>query len=288
MAKGNNKGLGRGLGQLFQDIEVNKEDAIEVVRLNDIATNPYQPRKRFDEAALEELKQSVQTFGILQPIIVRKKGLKYEIVAGERRYRAAKLAGLATISAVVKTLTDEQLMELALLENLQREDLTPIEEAAAYDRLLTDLKMTQEQLSERLGKSRSHIANTVRLLALPEAIQQYVMDGQLSAGHARALVGLKQKAQLKPLVDRVLAEQLNVRQLERLVQQANQELEATPKEKQKQPNVYYAASENLLRERFGTNVQVSKGKNKGKIEIEFYSDDDFNRILELLDVQFDD
>ena len=276
------KGLGKGINALFpgEILEEQTGDKVEQLHVKSIKPNPYQPRKIFNDEAIEELRDSIQEHGILQPIIVRKRDTTYEIVAGERRFRAAQLAGLKEIPAIVKTFTDEETMELAILENLQREDLTPIEEAEAYKNLLDHLKITQEQLAKRLGKSRSHIANHMRLLALPEKVRTLITDGQLSMGHGRALLGLKHKKQIPLTAKKVLKEGLNVRQLERLVQQLN---ENVPRETKKvKKDVFLVEQESTLREYFGTSVNIKKKKDKGKIEIEFFSDEDLQRILDLL------
>ncbi|WP_337019432.1 ParB/RepB/Spo0J family partition protein, partial [Oceanobacillus massiliensis] len=203
------------------------------------------------------------------------------IVAGERRFRAAKEAGLEIIPVIVKDLSDEKMMEIALLENLQREDLTPIEEAHAYANLMTELKITQEDLSKRLGKSRSHIANIVRLLSLPDQVVAYINNGELSMGHGRALLGLKDKESLLPFVNKIRQEKLNVRQVEKLIMEFN-EKPVRKKEKPKK-DVFIKERESVLRDRLGTAVTIQRGKRKGKIEIEFYTDDDLNRIIEYLE-----
>ena len=276
------KGLGKGINALFPGESLSKAETVDKIHVKSIKPNPYQPRKVFDEVAIEELRDSIKEHGILQPIILRKAGTTYEIVVGERRFRAAKLAGLEEIPAVIRILTDEETMELAILENLQREDLTPIEEAEAYHNLMENLKLTQEQLAFRLGKSRSHIANHVRLLSLPEKIRKIITEGKLSMGHGRTLLGLRKKEQIPLVAERVLKEGLNVRQLEKLVQKLNEDVprETKPKEKK---DLFLAERESGLRDYFGTNVTIKKSKNKGKIEIEFFSEEDLERILELLD-----
>lgn len=275
------KGLGKGVNALFPGESLAKAESVEHIHVKSIKMNPYQPRKIFDEVAIEELSNSIKEHGILQPIILRKKGMSYEIVVGERRYRAAKLAGLKEVPAVVRNLTDEESMELAILENLQREDLTPIEEAEAYQSLIENLKLTQEQLAFRLGKSRSHIANHVRLLSLPEKIRKQITEGKLSMGHGRTLLGLQKKEQIPLVAERVLKEGLNVRQLEKLVQNLNENVPRETK-KEKKKDIFLAEHESNLRDYFGTSVTITKKKNKGKIEIEFFSEDDLERILELL------
>jgi len=272
--------LGKGLDAFFPDID-EKSEVIEEISIEECRPNPYQPRKTFHADAIEELKDSIIEYGIIQPLLVRKSLKGYEIIVGERRYRAAKEAGFQTVPVVVKDLSDHKMMELALLENLQREDLTPIEEAHAYTNLITELGITQEELSKRLGKSRSHIANMVRLLSLPDQIVAYINNGELSMGHGRALLGLKNKEHITSVVTKVRNEKLNVRQIEALIQQLN----AKPPKKKKEPekDIFLQERESVLRDRFGTSVNIQRGKRKGKIEIEFYSDDDLERIIEVLE-----
>ncbi|GLI85869.1 stage 0 sporulation protein J [Rossellomorea marisflavi] len=273
------KGLGKGLDALFT---ANKEEeTVQKVKLKDLRPNPYQPRKIFQPQAIEELKASIQEHGILQPIIVRKSIKGYEIVVGERRYRAAKAAELKTVPVVVRELDEKQMMELAVLENLQREDLTPIEEAAAYQMLMEKLGITQEELAKRLGKSRPHIANHIRLLGLSQPVQELISDGKLTMGHGRALLGLKNKKGLTQLVNRVMKDSLNVRQLEKLVQELNDDVSRETKKKERK-DVFIEEQETRLRERFGTMVTIKQSKKKGKIELEFFSKEDLERILDLL------
>ncbi|MCD1160794.1 ParB/RepB/Spo0J family partition protein [Peribacillus frigoritolerans] len=279
------KGLGKGLNALlFNSGEISKDEIVREIKLRELRPNPYQPRKSFRLEAIEELKQSIMEHGILQPIIARKSIKGYEIVAGERRYRAAKEAGLETVPVVVREMSEQQMMELAILENLQREDLNPIEEAAAYQTLLEKLEFTQEQLANRLGKSRPHIANHVRLLSLPEGIRRYISDGEISMGHGRALLGLKKKEMLKPVADKILKEGMNVRQLEQYIHQLNDTVsrETKPK-KQEKKDIFIKQRETSLRERLGTSVTIKQSKKKGKIEIEFFSKEDLERILNLID-----
>ncbi|PPA68486.1 ParB/RepB/Spo0J family partition protein [Jeotgalibacillus proteolyticus] len=276
------KGLGKGVGALFKNMSSVEDEQVQQLLLKDIRPNPYQPRKVFKQEALEELTNSIREHGVLQPIIVRKSIKGFEIVVGERRFRASMGAGLDHIPAVVRELSDKEMMELAVLENLQREDLTPMEEARSYEVMMVKLNMTQDQLAKTLGKSRPHIANHIRLLGLPEEIQDKIAAGELSMGHGRALLGLKKKASLQEMADRVIKEKLNVRQLEKLVQEANNVSRET--KKASKPNPFYREHEGVLRERFGTGVAIKKGKTKGKIEIEFMSDDDLDRILSLINV----
>lgn len=275
------KGLGKGLNAFFNEVESTKDEIVRDIAILELRPNPYQPRKVFDDEAIEELKNSIIEHGILQPIIARKSIKGYEIVVGERRYRAALLAKLDYVPVVVRELTEQQMMELSILENLQREDLNPMEEAQAYQMLMEKLNITQEQLSMRLGKSRPHIANHIRLLTLPKSVQQLVSTGKLSMGHGRTLLSLQNKEKIEKVALKTVKESLNVRQLEQLIQELNNVPRETIKEKQKK-DLFIRHSETSLREYFGTNVQIKQNKNKGKIEIEFFTKDDLNRILELL------
>lgn len=277
------KGLGKGINALFPGEDTKPEEKVEQITIADIRPNPYQPRKIFDDEALLELSESIKEHGVLQPIIVRKKGSKFEIVVGERRFRASKKVHLEEIPAVIRDFNDQQMMELAILENLQREDLTPIEEAEAYQNLMENLGLTQEQLAFRLGKSRPHIANHIRLLSLPEIVRNAVSEGKLSMGHGKALLGLKKKKNIPLIMQKTIKENLNVRQLEALVQRLN---ENVPRETKKvEKDIFTLEKESELREFFGTAVKITKNeeKEKGKIEIEFYSKDDLERILKLLE-----
>lgn len=277
------KGLGKGIDALFREESVHKEDQIQQIAVAKILANPFQPRKTFDEVAIEELATSIREHGIIQPIIVRKNGKKYEIVAGERRYRAAKTAGLTEVPVIVKDFDEQQMMEVAILENLQREDLTPIEEAEAYNSLIVKLNFTQEDLAQRLGKSRPHIANLIRLLQLPDDVRELVNEGKLTMGHGRALLGLKNKRLIPEVANKVMKDHLNVRQLEKYIQDANEAVSRETKVTKK--DIHTEATESQLREYFGTQVQIKKAKNRGKIEIEFYSEDDLQRILEILNIE---
>ncbi|RNF39929.1 ParB/RepB/Spo0J family partition protein [Planococcus salinus] len=274
------KGLGKGINALFPDESLNESEKINQINIDQLRTNPYQPRKIFDKPALEELSDSIKEHGILQPVVVRKAGNHFELVVGERRFRAAKMAKLKEVPAIVKELTDQQMMELAILENLQREDLTPIEEAEAYQKLMEALNLTQEQLAFRLGKSRPHIANHVRLLALPKEVRKLISDKKLTMGHGRTLLGLRSKKMIPETAEKVVKENLNVRQLENLVQRLNEDVPRETIEKKK--DLFLEEKQSELRDRFGTKVQIKKNKNKGKIEIEFFSEEDLERILELL------
>ncbi|MEI3604438.1 ParB/RepB/Spo0J family partition protein [Pseudogracilibacillus sp. SE30717A] len=271
------KRLGKGLNALFPDVD---EQSIEQISIDECRTNPYQPRKTFDADAIEELKTSILEYGIIQPLIVRKSIKGYEIVAGERRFRAAKEAGLEHVPAIVKDYDDRKMMEIALLENLQREDLTVIEEAVAYKNLINELHLTQEELSAKIGKSRSHIANTMRLLSLPEDVILFISNGELSMGHGRALLGLQDKEQLPLLVDKIRKNDLNVRQIEQMITELNKK---KPKQKREKPkkDIYLQQYETKLRDILGTNVKIQKNKDKGKIEIEFYNNEELERFVRM-------
>lgn len=277
------KGLGKGLNAFFANVEDTKDESIQEISVKELRPNPYQPRKVFQPEAIEELKNSILEHGILQPIIVRKSIKGFEILAGERRFRAAKEAKLEKVPVVVREFSEQQMMELAVLENLQREDLTPIEEAIAYQTLMDKLNVTQEVLAKRLGKSRPHIANHIRLLSLPAKIQELISNGEVSMGHGRALLGLKQKDKLPALVDKVIKEGLNVRQLEHFIQQLNENVPRETNKPKIDKDIFIKEQENVLRDRFGTSVHIKQTKNKGKIEIEFFSKEDLERILELLE-----
>ncbi|MED1560346.1 plasmid partitioning protein ParB [Alkalihalobacillus alcalophilus ATCC 27647 = CGMCC 1.3604] len=277
------KRLGKGLQALFNEHEEEKESRIEELPLTELRPNPYQPRKTFSDQAIEELAVSIKENGILQPITVRKSIKGYEIVVGERRFRAAEAAGLNKIPVIVKELSEEKMMELALIENLQREDLNPIEEALAYERLMEHLKVTQEQLSKRVGKSRPHIANHVRLLQLPQVVQQFISDGKLSMGHGRAILGLKDKQKISSLLEVVLQEKLSVREVEQMVQRMNENVSRETKKKKQTLSPFLKERQDLLKARFGTSVTIKPGKKKGKIEIDYFSEEDLERILQLMD-----
>lgn len=277
------KGLGKGLEAFFSNADVEKEEVIQEINVKDLRPNPYQPRKNFPQETIDELKESILEHGILQPLVVRKSIKGFEIVVGERRYRAAKDAGLETVPAVVRKFSEQQMMEMAVLENLQREDLNPIEEGLAYQTLMEKLSLTQEEVAKRLGKSRPHVANHIRLLSLPPKIQEYISNGKISMGHGRALLGLRQKSKLSFVVNKIMKEGLSVRSLEKFIQQLNEHVSRETKKPEKKKDVFIKERETSLRERFGTQVNIKKSKNKGKIEIEFFSEEDLERILELLE-----
>ncbi|EHD4907231.1 ParB/RepB/Spo0J family partition protein [Listeria monocytogenes] len=280
------KGLGKGINALFNNVDTN-EETVQNIAIKEITPNPYQPRKIFDAKAINELRDSIKIHGVLQPIILRNTDKGYEIVVGERRYRAAKEAKLKEIPAVVRDLTEEEMMELSVIENLQREDLSPLEEAESYQFLMKKLSLTQAKLAERVGKSRPYIANFVRLLTLPEEVQVMLRDGSLSAGHGRVLLGLKLKKNIIPTAKKAVAQGLTVRQLEDVVNNLNENVSRETIKPARVP-IFIRESESQLRDKFGTAVSIKRRDKKGKIEIEFLSDDDLDRILEILDIQFDD
>lgn len=289
MASKNKKGLGRGINALFADFDEEKEadEKVEELQLDEIRPNPYQPRKNFDEENLKDLSDSIRKNGVFQPIIVRKSSVMgYEIIAGERRFRASKLAGKDSIPAIVRAIDDEQMMEVAVLENLQREDLSPLEEAEAYSTLMKNLKITQSELSERLGKSRPYIANYLRLLDLPREVKAFVQDGKLSMGQARTLLALKDKDKLVELAKKTVKENYTVRQLEQIVNDMNGK-KKVKKDRKKKLSPYLLRSQDRLQEKFGTKVAIKANEKtgKGKIEINYLSTEDFNRILDVLNIE---
>lgn len=284
-------GLGRGMDALFSNYEEtpNDNEVVKELLLSEIRSNPYQPRKKFDEKALQELADSIKQSGVFQPIIVRSSTIKgYELIAGERRVRASILAGKETIPAIVRQIDEEQMIEIAVLENLQREDLSPMEEAEAYNVLMDKLKLTQVEVAERMGKSRPYIANYLRLLALPEKVKEMVNAATLSMGQARTLLGLKDKNKVVEIAEKVIKDQLTVRQVEELVQKLNEpapvEVESTKKTKNVSKPTHIIAVEEKMQEYFGTSASVHQKGERGKIEIEFLSESDFIRILDLLNI----
>lgn len=287
------KALGRGLEQLFNDEGLNFDtiensiieeaktnDQIVEINLSELRANPYQPRKNFDEEALNELALSIKEHGVFQPIIVKKSIKGYEIIAGERRFRASKLAGMQTIPAIVKDFSDEEMMQIALLENLQRENLTSIEEAKAYKSIIESMNITQDELAKKVGKSRSHVTNILGLLKLPASVQDMVLYNKLSMGHARVLSKLDDPKTIEDLAQRVITEDLSVRKLESLVYD-NEEKEVKTK---KSSNNEYKYMEDFLKEKLGTNVKI----NNNKISIKFSNVQDLNRILEIMNIDINE
>ncbi len=274
------KGLGKGLGALLPELNISEQDQVSTVAIRDLRPNPYQPRRVFDEDKLGELAQSIREHGIIQPLIVRRSRIRgYDIVAGERRFRAAQMAGLTDVPAVVREFTDVQLMEIAVIENLQREDLNAIEISEAYANLIEKCHLTQEQLAKRVGQSRSHVANMLRLLQLPEEVRELVSRGTLSMGHARALLAVPDSNRQVELARRVAAEDLSVRTLETLVYRPTVSRET--RNKKPLPS-HYKRYEEQFRVRLGTSVRIRPGKKRGKIEIDYFSDEDLERILSLV------
>ncbi|GED67072.1 stage 0 sporulation protein J [Brevibacillus reuszeri] len=278
------RGLGKGLNALITSNLIEEGEQVKEVSVSEIRPNPYQPRKEFDQSAIDELAGSIKEHGIIQPLIVRKSIKGFELVAGERRLRAAKLAGLKQVPVVVKAYTDQQLMEIALIENLQRENLNPLEEAEAYEKLIAHHDYTQDQLAKKIGKSRPHVANMLRLLQLPEGIRKMVSATELSMGHARALLTVSDEKAQQQLAKDVVAKELSVRQLEELVKQLNVSRETKKKKPAKNEPVLIAMEERL-RTRFGTSVKIKKGSKRGKIEIDFYSQEDLQRIIDILNAE---
>ncbi|WP_434748653.1 ParB/RepB/Spo0J family partition protein [Paenibacillus amylolyticus] len=279
------KRLGKGLDALIPSLSINDDDKVVEIPISQLRANPYQPRKAFDEEAIHELAESIRQHGVIQPIIVRPVLRGYEIIAGERRFRASQYCGNATVPAVVRTFNDQQVMEIALIENLQRENLNAMEVAVAYQGLMDQFSLTQEELSVKVGKSRSHIANFLRLLALPEEVKDHVSRGTLSMGHARAIVGVKDESLVKQLAKQSIEQQWSVRELEEAVQQLDRSKtgEAKSKTKPKKKDPFIDTLEESLRERFKTTVKIKHSqKDKGKIELNYYSKQDLERLLELL------
>ena len=287
------RALGRGLEELFynEPIDYNKveekiitetpKEAITMVKLSELRSNPYQPRKVFDEEALKELAASIKEHGVFQPIIAKKSIKGYEIIAGERRVKASIMAGLEEIPTIVRNFDDTEMMEMALLENLQRENLNAIEEANAYKKLLETLSLTQEQLAVRLGKSRSHITNMVGLLALPEAIQQDVSEKKISMGHARVLSKLDNKEQQKELAEKIVTEGLSVRSLEELTNSEEKYPKAHKQVKSKESFNDYKYLQDELCERLGAKVRIKSNK----VEISLVNGNDLNRLLEIMNIE---
>ena len=287
-------GLGKGLDSLITD-KVGKSSAKEVIKpdtmvdIDKVEPNKEQPRKNFDEDALLELSESIKQFGILQPLLVQDKDTYYEIIAGERRWRAAKLAGLKKVPVIIKKLTDQEIVEISLIENIQRENLNPIEEAIAYKRLLTEFNLKQDEVAERVSKSRTAVTNSMRLLKLNEKVQQMLVDEMLTTGHARALLGIEDQEEQYVIAQKIFDEKMSVRDIEKLVQKLQKETsekEKTvnqPVEKNEQMQAIYHDLEEKMKTIFGTKVTInSKDMKKGKIEIEYYSSDELDHLMDLI------
>ena len=292
------KGLGKGLDSLIPDNKSmksvtsektveSKEDAaaksgVQVMKINEVEPNRDQPRKNFDEDALLELSDSIKQFGVLQPLLVRKRKDYYEIIAGERRWRAAKLAGVKEVPVIEKEYTDQEILEIGLIENIQRENLNPIEEAIAYKRLLEEFNLKQDEVAERVSKSRTAVTNSMRLLKLSDKVQQMIIDDMISTGHARALLAIDDPELQYTLANKIFDEKLSVRETEKLVKEIKNPKK--PKEKKPVANSFiYQEMEEKMKSVFGTKVSIaSKGKGKGKIEIEYYSDDELEYLFDMM------
>lgn len=292
------KGLGKGLDSLIPDNKSmksvtsektveSKEDAaaksgVQVMKINEVEPNRDQPRKNFDEDALLELSDSIKQFGVLQPLLVRKRKDYYEIIAGERRWRAAKLAGVKEVPVIEKEYTDQEILEIGLIENIQRENLNPIEEAIAYKRLLEEFNLKQDEVAEKVSKSRTAVTNSMRLLKLSDKVQQMIIDDMISTGHARALLAIDDPELQYTLANKIFDEKLSVRETEKLVKEIKNPKK--PKEKKPVANSFiYQDLEEKMKSVFGTKVSIaSKGKGKGKIEIEYYSDDELEHLFDMM------
>ncbi len=293
------RGLGKGLdalipsgineksvstGKAKKDKSSENQSGETIVNITKVEPNREQPRKNFDEDALEELAESIKQFGLLQPILVQDRKTHYEIIAGERRWRAAKKAGLKEVPVIIKNLTEQEIVEISLIENIQREDLNPIEEAQAYKRLLTEFNLKQDEVAERVAKSRTAVTNSMRLLKLCDDVQQMIIDGMISTGHARALITIEDPEQQYIIAQRIFDEKLSVRDVEKLVKNLNQ----PPREKKtvivdKSLEAVYQDIEENLKQKLSTKVSItSKGNGSGKIEIEFYSHEDLEKLMDLL------
>jgi ParB family chromosome partitioning protein len=277
-------GLGKGLDALFPDIELSHESPpgnLLECDVDKIQPNPYQPRRDFPENEMVELTDSVKVQGILQPLLVREAKDGYELIAGERRLRAAKMAGFFKVPVIIKNIKDAELLELSIVENIQRQDLNPMEEAEAYLRLLTDFKMTQDRIAKRVGKSRSAVANFLRLNQLPNDIKNSIKDGLISMGHARALLGADTSALQRKAWKIIILRGMSVRETEALIQRLNAEIVKEKKSVKRPDDIYFSTVEEDLARHFGTKVMIKRRGQKGKVEIEFYGNDDLDRLLSL-------
>jgi ParB family chromosome partitioning protein len=286
-------GLGKGLGALIpedeaaegQKAEEMAAKAANLISINLIKPNKGQPRKAFDEEKIIQLSESIKEHGIIQPILLKKDGDTYRIIAGERRWRAAKAAGLKEVPAITMDIGEKEVLEVSLIENIQRQDLNPIEEAWAFKKLIDDFSFTQEELGRRIGKSRTALANTMRLLNLDSRVQDYLIDGVISEGHGRAILAVEDKDLQYKLAQKVIDEGLTVREIEKLISDLAKGMGGEkPKPEKKAADPYISDLKNRLEERFDTKVFISNKNNKGKIEIEYYSNDDLQRILDLLSI----
>ena len=290
MAGKKKQALGNGLEGMFgiEEATVEKKEDVSretLLRLSEIEPNRTQPRRNFDEDALQELADSIQQYGVIQPIVVQKKGKRYEIIAGERRWRAARKAGLLEVPVIVKEFAPEDVFAIALIENIQRQDLNPIEEAQAYSRLIEEHNLKQDELAEKVSKNRVTITNSMRLLKLDERVQQMLIDNMLTGGHARALLGITDKDQQHVIAMKVFDEKLSVRETESLVKRLTEDKkdENGTKPEKKDDSFIYRDLENRMKDILGTKVEIkNKAKNKGRIEIEYYSMEELERIIEMI------
>ncbi|HHY23527.1 MAG TPA: ParB/RepB/Spo0J family partition protein [Clostridiaceae bacterium] len=275
------KRLGRGLEALIS-IEEDKEDSIKDIKINDIEPNKKQPRKTFDDSKLNELAKSIKKHGIVQPIIVKKEDDIYRIIAGERRWRAAKIAGLQTVPAILKELDDREIVEVALIENLQREDLNPIEEAEAYEKLIKEFEMTQEEISEIVGKSRPAIANSLRLLSLSDEVRKMLIDGEITSGHGRTLLMIEDSELQEGIANEIVKNKYSVRETEKLIKRLKETKLKETDERKKEKDPEIKNLEESLQRILGTKVRLNHSKKNGKIIIEYYSKEELERIIEMI------
>ncbi|UCH22604.1 MAG: ParB/RepB/Spo0J family partition protein [Deltaproteobacteria bacterium] len=275
--------LGKGLDALIPDIDSAEDRQREYIQcnINLIRPNRYQPRRRFPEAELAELCESIRTQGIIQPLLVRKHDSGYEIVAGERRFRAAKKAGLEEVPVIIKSVSDAKLLEISIVENIQREDLNPIEKAEAFHRLISEFNLTQDQAASRVGQSRSAVANFLRLRQLPDQIKESILNGTLSMGHARALLGIQTSAQQTAAWRAIVSKGLSVRETEKLVNRLKNKQKMEKKTTPSTEDIYFSGLADELSRYFGTKVQIHRRGNRGKLEIEFYNNEDLDRLIAL-------
>ena len=267
--------------ELVEKISYNfSHDKIVEIPLDKLRRNPYQPRDYFDEEALKDLTQSISQHGVLQPIVVRETIKGYDIVVGERRFRASQLAEKDTVPAIIKVLTDEEMLELAIIENLQRENLKPLEEAKSYATMMAELNLKQQDVADRLGKSRSYIANVLRLLNLPPSVKSLINEEKLSSAHGRTLLGIEKKHQINQVAKKVIKENMSVRALEEYIKFLNANGQEKPKQPKQNKPSFLVKHEYQLKEKYGTNIDISKTKKAGKISLEFNSEAEYKRIME--------
>ncbi len=297
MAAPKARGLGRGLDLMIPNVvgeekekkvETKKREPVDkgpetMVKITKVEPNREQPRKHFDEDALQELADSIKQFGLLQPILVQDRKDYYEIIAGERRWRAAKLAGLKEVPVIIRNYTEQEIVEIALIENIQREDLNPIEEAQAYKKLLTEFNLKQDEVAERVSKSRAAVTNSIRLLKLCDKVQQMVIDDMITTGHARALLAIDDPEEQYNVAQKIFDEKLSVREIEKLVKNLHKEPKQKKKADDKALEAIYQDIEEKLKQKLGTKVSIAaKGEGAGKIEIEFYSHEDLDRLIDMM------